>query len=73
MKFSEIDYKPYMLPNKFFILTITFSEQREYYERNVYNIVELLGDLGGVLEIMIGFVGIFVYPIAQFCFTLEAS
>jgi hypothetical protein len=38
----------------------------------VYNILELMGDIGGVLEIIVLFFGIFLNPISKFSFDLTA-
>ena len=35
-----------------------------YHEWEVYNIIDLLGELGGVIEIFVIIFGLIVYPIA---------
>jgi hypothetical protein len=40
--------------------------------REVYNVLEILGDLGGVLEVVIAIVGLFFYPISHHRFVLKA-
>ena len=42
------------------------------YERQAYNLIDLLGDLGGVAEVIIGTFGIFLFPISEFSFNLSA-
>jgi hypothetical protein len=42
------------------------------HQREVYNLLDLIGDLGGVLEVIIAFFGLFIYPISEFSFFLTA-
>jgi hypothetical protein len=42
------------------------------YNRAVYNVLDLMGDIGGVLEIIVLFFGIFLNPISKFSFDLTA-
>ena len=42
------------------------------HEREVYDLLALVGDLGGVLEVMIRIVFIFIGPISEFSFLLNA-
>lgn len=39
--------------------------------RQAYNIFDVIGDLGGVLEIMIMFIGIIFFPIAEHSFNIK--
>jgi len=39
----------------------------------VYNVLDLLGDLGGVLEIITLIIGFFIYPVSEFSFILKAA
>ena len=41
--------------------------------RRVYNVLDLLGDLGGVVEIILVFFGIVIYSISKHKFILKAS
>ena len=42
------------------------------HSREVYNILDLIGDLGGVLEVFSLIFGLFVAPIAEHSFTMRA-
>lgn len=41
------------------------------YSREVYNILDLLGDLGGVLEVIEVVIGFFLVYISEFSYNLE--
>ena len=51
----------------FFIDAVKISHSRE-----VYNILDLIGDLGGVLEVIIFVFGVFLFPISEFSFVMKA-
>ena len=42
------------------------------HERAVYGFLDLLGDLGGVMEIILLCFGIFLSPLSEFAFTLKS-
>lgn len=44
-----------------------------FHERKVYNIMDLLGDIGGILEALTIFIGVFIFPISEFGFVLKAA
>ena len=44
-----------------------------YYERDVYNCFDLIGDLGGVYNVIWGFLGIICIPYSQFSYNLKIS
>jgi hypothetical protein len=48
-------------------------EDAIFYEREVYNLVDLIGELGGVVEILVFVYGILIFPISKQSFTLEAA
>jgi hypothetical protein len=43
------------------------------YTRQVYGILDLLGDLGGVTEVIMICFGIFLFPISEHSFTMKAA
>ena len=51
----------------FFVDTLMISHSRE-----VYNLMDLIGDLGGVLEVITFMFGIFLVPISEFSFVIKA-
>ena len=59
-------------PNALYIVAFQLHETRIFHYRDVYNILDLIGDLGGVLEIFVLFFNIFVGPISEFSFLLKA-
>ena len=42
------------------------------HERHSYGVVSLIGDLGGVLEIMVTLFGVFILPISNHSFVMKA-
>lgn len=51
---------------------LVLSSETIRYTRKVYGMIDLLGDLGGVIEIVMLFFGFFLYPISEHSFNLEA-
>jgi hypothetical protein len=43
------------------------------HERSVYGSLDLLGDLGGVTEVVMIIFGIFLFPVSEHSFTLKAA
>lgn len=43
------------------------------HERNVYSVLDLLGDLGGVMEVLMIIFGTIFISIAEYSFVLKAS
>ena len=41
--------------------------------REVFNLFDLVGDLGGVIEVLIIVLGVLLYPISEHSFLLSAS
>ena len=41
------------------------------HTREVYNVLDLLGDLGGSNEIFIFLIGIFIFPISEFGYKMK--
>jgi len=49
------------------------SQIGKMHERRVYGLFDLMGDLGGVLELIVVFVGFFVSKLSKFSFTMLAA
>ena len=49
------------------------SENNVKYSRSTYDFLDLLGDLGGVVEVISIVFGIFLYPISEHSFVLVAA
>ena len=47
------------------------NEFKKKHEREVYAIMDILSDLGGIMEIIIAVIGFFIYPISEFTFNLK--
>jgi hypothetical protein len=43
------------------------------HRREVYNSLDLIGDLGGVVEVFLVIFGVFLYPISKMAFILKAA
>lgn len=48
--------------NNMFLL----SDMRNYHERRVYNYFDLLGEIGGIIQILLVTSSFFIIPISQF-------
>ena len=75
-KITEIVHRPYhpeKFPNEIFRASSYLQSEATYYEREVFNFVDLIGELGGVVEIIIIVFGILIYPISKQSFILKAS
>jgi len=44
-----------------------------YHEREVYNAIDLIGEMGGVIEIFVIVFGLIIYPVSKQSFILKAS
>ena len=44
-----------------------------FHKREVFNLLDLVGELGGVIEVFIIIFGVLLYPISQFSFILKAT
>ena len=67
-KISQIIDRPYntgKFPGEVFKAATFLSEDATYYEREVYNLVDLIGELGGVIEIFILMFGVMIFPISK--------
>ena len=53
-------------------MDVALSIKRIEHSREIYNIMDLIGDLGGVMEIITTLCGIFIFPISEHSFTLKA-
>ena len=43
------------------------------HNRRVYSLLDFLGDIGGVVEVLAAMFGFFLYPLAEFMFILDAT
>ena len=43
------------------------------HERKIYTLIDILGDLGGVVQIIVLFFGVFLNPIAEHSFVMKAT
>ena len=55
-----------------FMFDITLMPQQQEHSREVYNLLDLMGDLGGVLEVFIFACGIILFPISEHSFVIKA-
>ena len=53
-------------------MTVGIGSSRVEHTREAYTILNLVGDLGGVLEVFLVLLGIFIYPMSEFSFYLKA-
>lgn len=60
-------------PDIFYEECYWLQGEAKKHVRQVYNILDLLGDLGGVLECFLILFGILLFPIAEFSFYLKIA
>ena len=56
-----------------FHLFLYLQPEGVFHKREVYNSLDLIGDLGGVMEVFSVFFGLFLLPISKFAFILNAT
>ena len=61
----ERPYNPNKFPGEVLRVSTYIFEEATYHEREVYNIIDLIGELGGVIEILILIFGVLIYPISK--------
>lgn len=52
-------------PNELFNCVFWLQPEQAVHERTIFGILDLLGDLGGVTEVIIIIFGFFLYPISE--------
>jgi hypothetical protein len=75
-KISQIIDRPYntgKFPGEVFKAATFLSEDATYYEREVYNVVDLIGEIGGVAEFFLILFGLVIYPFSKQSFNIENS
>ena len=58
---------------KIYSTNIYLSSTNKIYNRKIYDILDLIGDIGGVTEVVMMVFGVFMYPITEHSFTLLAA
>jgi hypothetical protein len=68
-KIDSIIDRPFTVGGKFpgYIMRVSSSlfEEATFYEREVYNLIDFIGEMGGVIEIFILVFGLVIYPISK--------
>ena len=67
-KISSLVDKPYnhaKFPNEVLRVSTYILEEATYYERDVYNLVDLIGEMGGVIEVIVIVFGVIIYPTSK--------
>ena len=59
-------------PNSVYIVESVLLSEQIKHTRQIYGWLDLLGDLGGVTEVIMICFGFFLYPISEHSFTLKA-
>ena len=54
-------------------MNVFLNEEGVNYSRDVYNILGVLGDLGGIVEVIMIIFGFFLFPISEHSFYLKAA
>jgi hypothetical protein len=72
-----ISNQPRMLLNPtvkdiLFKVNIQALNKKVEHSREVYNLLDLIGDIGGVLDVLLLLFGLLIYPISEHSFVLKA-
>ena len=59
-------------PKKIFHTQILLQQEGVAHQRKIYGWLDLLGDLGGVTEVVMICFGIFLFPISEHSFYMKA-
>jgi hypothetical protein len=51
---------------------ISLSKERSVHQREIYGILDVIGDLGGVLDVIIFIFGLLLFPISEHSFIMKA-
>lgn len=54
-------------------MNVFLNEEGVNYQRDAYNILGVLGDLGGIVEVIMIIFGFFLFPISEHSFYLKAA
>ena len=57
----------------FLTISIYLQQESVLHVREVFNMIDLIGELGGVIEVFIMLFGFFLFPVAQFSFVIKAT
>ena len=58
--------------NKYLTFLFTLSTSTTVHTREAYNVMDLLGDIGGIFEVLVMVFGVFISPFSEFEFSLKA-
>lgn len=72
-KISVRNMHSHVYPGEYLRLLFYMTPETINHQRKVYNLLDLLGDLGGVIEVIMVFFGIFLYPVSKHSFIMDAS
>jgi hypothetical protein len=69
---SQVNPTTNVYRDRFFQLRVGSHDSFYIHNREVYDLLDLLGDTGGVLEVVLSVIAIMVAPIAHFSFVMKA-
>ena len=70
---SSMLRRPYhidKMPGELFRCSLFLQSEKVLHQREIFNLLDLVGDLGGVIEVMILIFGIVFFPISKQSFIL---
>ena len=70
---NNIRALPDEFPERLFTMNVFLNEEGVKYTREVYTILDVLGDLGGIVEVIMIIFGFFLFPISEHSFYLKAA
>lgn len=70
---NSVQVLPDKFPERIYTQNVFLNEEGVNYSRDVYNILGVLGDLGGIVEVLMIIFGFFLFPISEHSFYLKAA
>ena len=62
---TDRPYIPGKFPGELLRCSTYLQEEAAFHEREVYNLMDLIGEMGGVVEIIVIVFGVIIYPISK--------
>jgi hypothetical protein len=69
----EMNVLPEVNKGDLFSVFLFLQSESITHRREVFNFLDLIGELGGVIEVFILIFGVVLYPISKFSFFLKAT
>jgi hypothetical protein len=62
---------PFQFPDEVLQWNIFLDNKSTVHKREIYNFLDLLGDLGGIRDIIVASIGILLFPYSEYSYNLK--